>query len=912
MSSHPVRLSQASLLVAAALLVAGCGGSPTPVDPGPLPNIVLIVPDDLGRHDVSFHGGEIATPNIDRIAAEGVRLERFYSAPVCSPTRAGLMTGRYPIRFGLMRAVIAPWRDYGMDTSEVTLPEVLARAGYEHRGIFGKWHLGHFDRKYHPLRRGFTEFVGHNTAVDYFTKERVGERDWSHDYESVEEEGYVTDLLADHAVRFIDRHAGGDAPFFLYVPFSAPHSPLQAKAEDLPRYADLDPLEPPRGWEESTAGRPLAADERRRNGRRIHAAMVHSLDEGVGRILDTIDGHGIADNTLVLFFSDNGGSVGIGDNGPYRGAKGSVFEGGTRVAAAARWPAGNVEGGGRIEAPVSYVDVLPTLMGFTGIEDHGGKTLDGVDVGEVLTGEADTGPERDLYSFIAQLDPEREQVSVTEGEWKLVVVGPPLTRQGSTEASRTLLFQLDEDPLEEQDLAADHPDLVVHLLEKATAFRALQPPNPVAPFFAGREGFQPPPNWQFPEERPNILLILIDDLGFEAIGAYGGASYETPNIDRLAAEGVRFTHAYSTPLCSPSRLKLMTGRYNSRNYTEWGVLPRDELTFANLLRDAGYATFLAGKWQLSGFQLAWKEDCCEGQGKTPEEAGFDDYLVWHYHQKGERYADPLLWGPGNEGGVFEGEYGPDLFADFLLERVGAQVREHPDRPFAAYHSMALVHDPFVPTPDSADWNADRKAEDPAYFADMVAYTDKLVGRMLAGLEELRVLDDTLILLTADNGTPRQITSTLVDGTMIPGGKARTTDYGSHVPFIATWPAGIDGGRTSDALVDLSDFLPSMVEAAGGSLPDDRVIDGRSFLPVLRGETDSARDWVFTDFRPRFLNIPEVTFVHDRRYKLYDDGRFFDFENDVREQSPLDPDDLTEEEATAMARLRAAMAEGLGG
>ena len=913
-SSPLVRLSRTSLLVAAALLVAACGDSPTPADPVPLPNIVLIVPDDLGRHDVSFHGGEIATPNIDRIAAEGVRLERFYSAPVCSPTRAGLMTGRYPIRFGLMRAVIAPWRAYGMDTSEVTLPEVLARAGYEHRGIFGKWHLGHFDRKYHPLRRGFTEFVGHNTAVDYFTKEREGERDWSHGYESVDEEGYVTDLLAVHAVRFIDRHAAEEAPFFLYVPFSAPHSPLQAKEEDLPRYADLEPLEPPRGWEESTAGRSLAADERRRRNRRIHAAMVHSLDKGVGRILQAIDDHGIADNTLVLFFSDNGGSVGIGDNGPYRGAKGSVFEGGTRVAAAARWPAGNIEGGGRIEAPVSYVDVLPTLMGITGIEDHGGRALDGADVGDVLTGEADSGPERDLYSFIAQLDPEREQVSVTEAEWKLVVVGPPLVREGAVDASRTMLFRLAEDPFEERDIAAGHPDLVARLLQKAADFRALQPPNPVAPFFAGREGFKPPPNWQFPPTRPNILLVLIDDLGFEAIGSYGGASYETPNVDRLAAEGVRFTHAYSTPLCAPSRLKLMTGRYNSRNYTEWGVLPPAEVTVANLLQDTGYATFMAGKWQMSGFEQVWApgKDCCEGQGQTPEEAGFDDYLVWHYHEKGERYADPLLWGPGGEGGIQEGEYGPDLFVDFLLDRIGSQVAEDSDTPFFAYYPMALVHAPFVPTPDSADWTADRKAQGPAYFADMVAYTDKLVGRTLDGLEELGVLDDTLILLTADNGTPSQITSTLRDGTVIPGGKGATIDYGSHVPFIASWPAGIDGGRTSEALIDLSDFLPSMVEAAAGSLPADRVIDGRSFLPVLRGETDSARDSVFTDFRPRFLNIPEVTFVHDRRYKLYDDGRFFDFENDVREQSPLDVDDLTEEAASAMARLRAAMVEGLGG
>ncbi len=900
-------------VTAAFLLLAGCAdGAPDTAAPDLLPNIVLIVPDDLGRHDVSFHGGEIATPNIDRIAAEGVRLERFYSAPVCSPTRAGLMTGRYPIRFGLMRAVIAPWRDYGMDTSETTLPKVLARAGYEHRGIFGKWHLGHFERKFHPLRRGFTEFVGHNTAVDYFTKEREGERDWSHGYESVDEEGYVTDLLAEHAVRFIDRHAGGEAPFFLYVPFSAPHSPIQAKEEDLPLYADLDALDPPRGWEESTAGRPLAADEPRRDRRRVHAAMVHSLDDGVGRILDAIDGHGIADNTLVLFFSDNGGSVGIGDNGPYRGAKGSVFEGGTRVAAAARWPAGSIEGGGRIEAPMSYIDVLPTLMGIAGIDDHGGKPLDGVDVGDVLTGAAQAGPERDLYSFIAQLDPEREQVSVTEDEWKLVVVGPPLVREGAAEASRMMLFRLAEDPLEERDVAADHPGLVARLLEKAADFRALQPPNPVAPFLAGREGFKPPPNWQFPAARPNILLILIDDLGFEAIGSYGGASYETPNIDRLAADGVRFTHAYSTPLCSPSRMKLMTGRYNSRNYTEWGVLPHEEVTFANLLSEAGYATFLTGKWQLSGFQLGWKEDCCVGQGQTPEEASFDDYLVWHYHEKGERYADPLLWGPDNEGGVFEGGYGPDLFVDFLLERIESQVREEPERPFAAYHSMALVHDPFVPTPDSADWNVDRGARDPAYFPDMVAYTDKLIGRLVGRLEELGIRDDTLILLTADNGTPRQITSALRDGTVVPGGKGRTIDYGVHVPFIASWPAGFEGGRTSGALVDLADFLPSMVEAADAALPDDRVVDGRSFLPVLRGETDSARDWVFTDFRPRFARIPEVTFVHDHRYKLYDDGRFFDYENDLEEENPLDADDLTEEAAAAMARLRAAMAEGLGG
>ena len=207
---------------------------------GSVPNIVLILADDLGWDDVSFHGQQIKTPNLDRLTREGVELSRFYVCPICSPTRAGLMTGRYPIRYGLMRAVLPPWREGGLDLDEVTLPQVLARAGYKHRGIFGKWHLGHSDVKYHPLRRGFTEFVGHyNGAIDYFTHEREGELDWHRGYESNHDKGYSTDLIADAAVDFIRRHAADNAPFLCYVPFNAPHSPLQAKEEDLDTYAHL-------------------------------------------------------------------------------------------------------------------------------------------------------------------------------------------------------------------------------------------------------------------------------------------------------------------------------------------------------------------------------------------------------------------------------------------------------------------------------------------------------------------------------------------------------------------------------------------------------------------------------------------------------------------------------------------------
>ena len=485
-------------LAGTAILLAACAAPAPPPEPG-LPHVVLIVPDDIGRHDVSFHGGEIATPNIDRIAAEGVLIERFYTAPICSPTRAGLMTGRYPIRYGLMRDVVPPWQDFGLDAEEVTLPEVLARAGYEHRAAFGKWHLGHIRREHHPLRRGFTEFVGHNTSIDYFTKERLGERDWFHGYEPADEEGYVTDLVAEHAVRFIDRHASGEAPFFLYVPFNAAHSPLQAKEEDLPRYAHLDALEPARGWEEVTAGYPLAPEEQRRRNRRVHAAMVHALDEGVGRILRALDERVIAENTLVLFFSDNGGGLGAGDNGPYRGTKSTVFEGGTRVAAAARWPAGGISGGGRVTAPVAYIDVLPTLMGIAGIDDHGGKELDGRNVRDVLAGADPDGPARDLYSFVGQKNPEREQVSVISGDWKLVVIGPPLDLPGSAAASEQLLYRIEDDPFEERNLAADRPGVAARLFDKARVFRALQPPDPVGSFDAGMEGFEPPPNWQFPD-----------------------------------------------------------------------------------------------------------------------------------------------------------------------------------------------------------------------------------------------------------------------------------------------------------------------------------------------------------------------------------------------------------------------------
>ncbi len=475
------------VIVVTAILAAGAAA-------GEKPNVVILVADDLGWADVSFHGSQIRTPNLDRLTTEGVELSRFYVCPICSPTRAGLMTGRYPIRFGLMRAVVPPWRKGGLDTQEVTLPEVLAGAGYEHRGIFGKWHLGHSDIKYHPLRRGFTEFVGHyNGSIDYFSHQREGELDWHRNYESNYDQGYSTDLIAEAAADFIRRHAADDSPFLCYVPFNAPHAPLQAKAEDLQAYGHLGET----GQAASRRKRkvPLAA-ESVASPRQTLAAMISSLDQGVGRILQTLDEQKIADKTLVWFFSDNGG-VGVGDNRPLRAGKGTVFEGGIRVAAALRWP-GKLPAGRKLAAPTAYIDVLPTLMQFAGIEPHGGQPLDGRGLADVLTGK-DEPVDRDIYSYIGQNGEDREQIALTEPEWKLVVIGRKLSDPAPAVSRQMHLFRIAEDPYEERNLAANHPDVVARMLEKLKTFRALQPPSAVPPYGERPADFVAPKEWKIPE-----------------------------------------------------------------------------------------------------------------------------------------------------------------------------------------------------------------------------------------------------------------------------------------------------------------------------------------------------------------------------------------------------------------------------
>lgn len=438
------------------------------------PNIIVIVADDLGYADVSFGSLEkpaLDTPSVDRLAKEGVMLNRFYACPVCSPTRVGTLTGKWPNRLGLMKAVIPPWRNRGLEPEILTLPEILAQNGYNRRAIVGKWHLGHSDAKYHPLKQGFTHFYGHlNGAIDYFTHEREKENDWHRNEKPSFENGYATDLLADYTVKFIDESVKEKEPFFIYLPFNAPHSPFQAPEEEINQIKDFTGL------------------------RKTYAAMVKSMDKGIGRILDKLDELKIADNTFILFYSDNGGVGKVSFPNHLRDGKFSVYEGGVRVVAAARWPKGGISGGSKIDSkPIGYIDVLPTVCEVAGIDFtkySSTNQFDGKNVLDVMQGKS-PGPDRHWFSYIHQ-NPAQEHYSVIKDSYKLVVKIPHNKKKSGS--PKVELYNLNETPLEQNDIADQHPDVVKEMLKELEVFKQFQK-NPLPFYGEGRKGFKAPKDW---------------------------------------------------------------------------------------------------------------------------------------------------------------------------------------------------------------------------------------------------------------------------------------------------------------------------------------------------------------------------------------------------------------------------------
>ena len=373
---------------------------------------------------------------------------------------------------------------------------------------------------------------------------------------------------------------------------------------------------------------------------------------------------------------------------------------------------------------------------------------------------------------------------------------------------------------------------------------------------------------------PNVIVIMADDVGYECFGTYGSRQYKTPHIDQLAAGGIRFNHCYAQPLCTPSRIKLMTGSSNARNYSAFSVLNRGLKTIGNHMKAAGYRTAVAGKWQLYGaehYPVRFR-----AKGTLPANAGFDKYCLWQVDKLGSRFDGPLLNVDGRNIQFAKDRYGPKVATQYLLDFMAASG----DHPFFAYYPMILVHSPFVPTPDTKNRNSRNRQ---SHFEDMVAYMDKMVGRIVQKTRDLGIAENTLIMFVGDNGTHRKISSEL-NGVAINGGKGATTDAGTRVPLIAYWPGTIPRGQLSDDLVDFSDFLPTVLDVANVEAPAD--LDGRSFLPQLKGQKGRPREWVYIYYCPRPERSKPVFFIRDQRWKLYGDGRFYDIKNDVLEKTPL--------------------------
>lgn len=393
-------------------------------------------------------------------------------------------------------------------------------------------------------------------------------------------------------------------------------------------------------------------------------------------------------------------------------------------------------------------------------------------------------------------------------------------------------------------------------------------------------------------KRPNVILMMADDMGYECVTANGGESFETPRLDALAASGIRFEHCHSQPICTPSRVQIMTGIYNNQNYLKFGILDPDARTFGNLFQDAGYKTAIAGKWQL------------EGGFKGPNKFGFDEYCLWQLTRRPPRFPNPGFEINGEEVDYKNGEYGPDIASDYLCDF----MERNKDEPFFVYYPMIPPHFPFQPTPDSEEWDPTESREYPKkewrdeWFQDMVKYTDKVVGKIVDKVEALGLRDDTLIIFTGDNGTYHGM-KWQFKGETYTGGKGSPKDNGTHVPLIVNWPGTTPEGVVSQSLVDFSDMLPTIAEVAGIEVPADWGTDGVSFASEIKGGEKSPRDLIYCWYERDGKRDKASQHTRNQWYKLYAKGKFYNVVEDFEEKNPIDVANLDEKTRSVYLLLK---------
>jgi arylsulfatase A len=401
-------------------------------------------------------------------------------------------------------------------------------------------------------------------------------------------------------------------------------------------------------------------------------------------------------------------------------------------------------------------------------------------------------------------------------------------------------------------------------------------------------------------EKPNVILVLADDLGHVNLSAYGAKNFSTPHIDRLAKNGMRFDHCYSMPLCTPSRIALMTGQHNGRNHILASTLDRNQRTFGHVAKEAGYATCVVGKWKLSG----------KDKDSRPTGFGFDLYCLTEGNRNDSpRYKNPEILQDGKIIRYTKGEYGPDIVRDYALNF----IERHKDKPFFLYYPMVHVHTPLSPVPGSPGYEkAEQHTDDAANYKDMVTRMDADVGLLIAKLEKLGLRERTIVIFTGDNGTKKSVTIELKNGTKYLGGKGNTSDNGVHVPLIVHQPGRVPVGTCND-LVDFTDFVPTVAEIVGAKLPKEVPCDGVSLLAGCLGrENLKPRKSIYQWFCNNPAVDKPIEYTFNRDYRFYADGRFFDVNADREETRPLYAAKFTDAQRQARDELQKALKDSQAG
>jgi arylsulfatase A-like enzyme len=850
------------------------------------PNIVFFLCDDLGTGDLSCLGSkDIKTPNIDALFARGTRLSRHWAgSAVCAPSRCVLLTGKHP-GHAVVRSnrEAKPEGQFPMPAGTVTLAAILKDAGYA-TGGFGKWGLGPPGSVSDPVACGFNRFFGYNCQREahsfypqhfWYNREKVildnpslaGDPAVARGGKLAAEpppdaaafakfagKQYSADLIAEQQLAFVRAHA--DRPFFVYVPTTVPHLALQVPADE-PSLADYEThfgAEPPylggRGYVPNP--RPLAT----------YAAMITRMDREVGRLVSLLDELELTDDTIFVFSSDNGATfpglsgldtARLKSNGALRDWKGSPYEGGLRVPTVAVWP-GHIPAGREIAAPTGFEDWMPTLLDLAGLTDRLPEDVDGRSLAPALLGTTAAPEKRMLYRELT----EGKWQATVDGGWKAIrrAAGP----KRPAEPGPVELYDLAADPSETTNLARQRPEIV----ERMTAILDREHvPHPDWPL-----PFADPARRQGASERqessggpaarpPNVVVVLIDDLGYGDIGPFGAMKQQTPNLDRMAREGMKLTSFYAAPVCSVSRAQLLTGCYGLRVSVPWVFFPAErhglnpaEVTVAERLRAEGYATACIGKWHL-GDQPEF----------LPTRQGFDRYFGIPYsndmqkasRETGEKVV-PLL----------RDDHVVELLTDeaqrTIVERCTAEatafIRTAKEQPFFLYLPHTAVHAPLFP---GARF---RGASDNGPFGDWVEELDWSVGQVLDTIRDEGLDEQTLVIFTSDNGPWTSVVRDDTNAGPLRGSKGSTWEGGVRVPTVARWPGRIAPGSVCDTMAGTIDLLPTFVALAGGELPADAVLDGRDITGLLDGTTTEA---------PReahyYFNRTTLQAVRQGRWKL---------------------------------------------